>query len=168
MILMRKPYAHTPTSGFSIVEMSVAFAIFITVVTAAASAFQIHLKLHNSNSIKTRAALIIDEGFEAMKILRDISWKSNMADLENETDYYLFWNGTTYATSTTVTEFSNDLVFRFRVSYVHRDSSSGNIVSTGGYHDTGTLKITYTVAPLSDSSKTILATDVLIHDIFNN
>jgi hypothetical protein len=89
-----------------------------------------------------QANLLIEEGAEAVKLIRDTSWASITAIPTNTTRYLAFTGGTWTVTSTpnTIDGFTRTIV----VTDVSRDATD-DIASTGTL-DTGTKKVTVTVS----------------------
>lgn len=151
--------------GFSVVEIVVAAAIIVTVTTAAAGAWQLYLRLASSTGQKDQAALMTEEAGEILRLFRDQSWSGDIAPLANGTTYYLYWNGTQYATSTAV-QTQNGLERTVVLSAVSRDAGTFNIVSSGGTVDTNTRMATITVSPSGGSP--LLTSEMLIHNVYAN
>ncbi len=57
--------------GFSLTEIVIGAAIVALVVTAVASAWQFYVKLSGQSTRLTQAALLIEEGGEALQYMRD-------------------------------------------------------------------------------------------------
>lgn len=158
---------NTRSSGFSIIEIVVACAIIVSLVTAAASAWQIYLRISDSSADRTQAALLTEEAGEALNLFRDTSWSGNISPLPLNTTYYLYWNGTRYATSTTPVTVQSYYTVGLSLAAVSRDGSS-NIVSSGGSNDTGTRQATVTITRLGTPNQTLLTSNLYIHNVFQN
>jgi Tfp pilus assembly protein PilV len=129
--------------GFFLVEVVVATAVIATVLVALLGAITKSVQVSSLALQKTQAAYLLDEGAEAVKFLRNASWNS-IADLEDNTAYYLAWNGSSWAI--TQTPQSVDAFTRtITVSSVYRDAS-GDIISGGGTLDDGTRKVLISVS----------------------
>src|SRR3989344_4335173 len=89
--------------GFSMVEAVVAIAIvsgFIVVLGVVNSAY---LQLSFGESDKIQASFLSEEGLEAMRFLRDESFKDNILPLYEGVDYYLYFSGSYFEPTTTQT-----------------------------------------------------------------
>src|SRR5574343_101171 len=86
--------------GLSMVEIVVAAAILITIVTAAGTAWQLYLKTAASSVRQSQAALIVEETSEVLRLFRDQSWTNLIAPLTTGVDYQLFSSGTLYSATT--------------------------------------------------------------------
>ncbi len=153
--------------GFGLIEIVVASSIIAVVVTGIAGALQMYIKLANTNGRYAQAALLTEEGSEAMRILRDTSWSTKIAPLSLNTTYYLYWTGSQYAATTTLTAVQNSFVRTVSFAAVNRDTSD-NISTTTGTLDANTRKVTIAVAMASSTSNILMRTDFLIHNVYSN
>ena len=154
-------------SGFGLVEIIVSIAIVTLVGTFASSAWTQYIKVNTKSNDLSRSAIITSEVSEALVMWRDTSWSSRINPLILNTPYYISWNGSTYATSTTAVSFQGNYSAFFTLSQVRRDGSS-NVVSSGGTVDTNTLKATVVVSLLSSSSNPISTSELLLHNVYSN
>ena len=154
-------------TGFSIVEVVVAAAIIATVGLAITGAWQGYIKITQLGASYTQAALLTEEAGEAIELYRDMSWSGMIAPLALNTPYYLYWNGTRYATSTTAVAVNTNYAVSFSLYPVMRDANS-NVVAAGGTNDPDTLKAAIIVTPFSNASSVYSESDILIHNIYGN
>jgi Tfp pilus assembly protein PilV len=130
------------TKGFFLIEVVIAVAVITVVLVSMLGIIQDTVEVSQRSLERTQGAYLLEEGFEAVKMIRDTSW-STIANLSNGTAYYLSWNGTTWSLSTTPSQigvFSRLIVF----DSVSRDGND-DIVDSGGTTDTRTRKGTATV-----------------------
>ncbi|MCX6715744.1 MAG: type II secretion system protein [Candidatus Taylorbacteria bacterium] len=153
-------------AGFSIIEIVIGAAIVALVVTAIASAWQFYVKLGGQSTRTTQAALLIEEGGEALQYLRDKGWASNIGNLATNTTYYLIWNGTDYVTTATPTLINNNYSRTVILSAVLRDASDN--IATTGTADPNTRTATLSIYPNLDTTTPILQAQMLIHNVFQN
>lgn len=154
-------------AGFSIVEIVIGAAIVALVVTAIATAWQFYTKLAGQSVRSTQAALLIEEGGEALQYMRDKGWTANIANLTNNTTYYLIWDGTDYKATTTPILINSAYSRTITFGAVQRDASY-NIASSGTV-DTDTRTATLNIyANLATTSTPILQAQMLIHNVFQN
>ena len=64
--------------GFNLLELLVALGVFVTVVIAFFGVVAISLRAMNRATAKVQTAFLLEEGVEALKLLRDISWQENI------------------------------------------------------------------------------------------
>ena len=155
------------TRGLSVVEIIVSAAIILTAVTGLAGAWQLYLKVSNLSTEYDIAALLTEEGGEALTVMRDTSWSSNIAPLSLNTPYYLYWNGTTYQATTTQQINQNSYVRTITFSSIYRDTND-NITSSGGTLDANTRDVMITVYPVGNASTTLAQSEMLIHNVYTN
>ena len=131
-------------SGFMLVEILVAVCIITASVIAVTIVAQKSIAVSRQAFNSSQAGFLLEEGAEAVRILRDNAW-SNISALTVGTTYYPTFTGGTWTMSTTpntVGSFTRTVV----VASVNRDSSTKDIVSSGGSVDSGTKLVTVTVS----------------------
>ncbi len=141
LIKMKKFYKN---KGFAMVEIMVAAAIIAASFLFAMAVAQKSIYLSRQATHQVEASLLLEEGAEATRIVRDNAW-TNISALSSGTNYYPTFSGGTWTLSTT----SNAVgIFTRRVTLeaVNRDLSTGSIVTSGGTTDNYTKKITVTVS----------------------
>jgi Tfp pilus assembly protein PilV len=135
--------------GVSIVEVLIASAIIMTSVVSIMGVYGGLTSIAIRNTAKVQAGMLLDEGAEALRFMRDVSWNANINPLVNGTTYTLYWDHTVanYGWRATTTRDMIDDQFdrTFILSSVYRDATSYDIVNTGGTLDAGTRKATISV-----------------------
>ncbi|HAE36978.1 MAG: hypothetical protein UR85_C0009G0014 [Candidatus Nomurabacteria bacterium GW2011_GWF2_35_66] len=164
-------------SGFTIIEILIACSIITVSMFALMQTAQKGLTLSYQALKKSQVNLLLEEGAEAVKSIRDNNW-ATIDGLSLDTPYYLFFNTTTKSwilddTSTTslsghIPTYPIDGVFirTVNISSVGRDVDDDILVS-GGTIDIRTKLVTISVSwpiPGSTSSKSL---SFYISDIFN-
>lgn len=152
-------------TGFMVVEIIVAAAIITATVLAGSSVAQKSIRVSNQGLHSSQAAFLLEEGAEAVRIVRDNNW-SNISTLTAGTNYYPTYTGGTWtlsATANQVGRFTRKVV----VSNVNRDASTGDIVSSGGAYDSGTKFFTITVSWLEQATTISKSVSFYISDIFS-
>ncbi|MFY9461907.1 MAG: hypothetical protein WAP51_01760, partial [Candidatus Sungiibacteriota bacterium] len=115
-----------------------------------------------------QAAFLSEEGIEAVKGLRDADWDTKIASLTPDTDHWLVFSGDAWALTSTAQPFADKRFDRrVRISAVGRDSSD-DIVGSGGAIDSGTKKITVSVAWFDRGATTTATLSTYITNLFNN
>ena len=133
------------TSGFMIVEVLIAASIITVSVIASAAVAQKSIYVGRQAFHVTEAAFLLEEGAEAVRILRDNAW-TNISGLASGTTYYLKFSGGTWTTTTlesdgTIGIFSRKVV----ITNVNRDATTQDIATIGS-DDPGTKLVTVTVS----------------------
>lgn len=134
--------------GFGLVELLIGVGIIGTVLMASFALSNRSLQLRDLTAKNVQAALLLEEGAEAMRLIRDSGWATTSA-LTLNTDYLLKWDGVMWGV-VPVTPGSVSLVDgvfdrRVRLSSISRDASH-KIVSTGGTVDPDGKKITVSIS----------------------
>ncbi len=129
--------------GGMMVEVLVAVAIITIAVLSATAVAQKSVTVSRQSTHNLQAAFLLEEGAEAVRVLRDDNW-TNISSLVSGTTYYPTFSGGTWTLSTTantIDSFTRTVV----LADVNRDGVSGDIVSSGGTLDAGTKFVTVTV-----------------------
>ncbi len=130
--------------GFAMVEILVATSIITAAFLFSMAVAQKSIYLARQATHQIQAAMLLEEGAEAVRIVRDNAW-TNISSLTSGTNYYPTFSNGTWTLSTT----SNTVgIFTRKVTLasVNRNLTSGDIVISGGTADNYTKKITVTVS----------------------
>ena len=120
-----------------VVVSIVTVSILVALTVAQKSIYLARQSLHHSQS-----AFLLEEGAEAVKVIRDNAW-SGISSLTLSTDYYLSFSGDTWTLSTTPSQvgaFTRRIVF----SSAYRDANQDLALS--GTLDDQTRLVTVTVS----------------------
>jgi Tfp pilus assembly protein PilE len=158
--------APSHSRGLSVVELVVAAAIIVSVVTMATSAWQLYFRVSRTNGQLTQATLLTEEASEAINFLRDLGWTTYVAPLSLDIPYYIYWNGTQYTISSTPITVNKIYNVTVTLSAVNRDVNS-NITTSGGTLDARTKAVKISIINAT-SSQTVLEVPLIIHDVFHN
>ena len=136
-------YAKRCGRGFMIVEVLVAVSIITVSILAAMTVAQKSVYISRQAFHMTQATFLLEEGAEAVRILRDNAW-TNISSLSAGTDYYPSFFGGTWTLSTTANTVG---IFTRKVTIasVNRDNTTKDISATGT-NDLGTKLVTVTVS----------------------
>lgn len=162
--------------GFTLVEVLVACSIISLSMFALMQTAEKGIRLSEEALKKSQASLLLEEGAESVKSIRDNSW-TTIANLNLNTPYHLFFNTTTKVwvldTSTTnlsgsIPSYPIDNVFdrTVTISSVGRDAND-KILGSGGTIDTGTKKVTVIVTWNSQKVSVSKSLSFYISNIFN-
>ncbi|MFA5791956.1 MAG: hypothetical protein WC884_02875 [Candidatus Paceibacterota bacterium] len=129
--------------GFMIVEVLIAASIITISILAAMTVTQKSVYVSRQAFHATQAAFLLEEGAEAVRVLRDNNW-TNISLLTIGTNYYPTFSGGTWTLSSTPNTID---IFTRTVSTanVNRDNTTKDISSIGT-NDPGTKLITVTVS----------------------
>ena len=154
--------------GFGLIEAVIGIALITLFLFGIAESGKLASRLIGSSSLARQAAFLSEEGIEAVKGLRDSGWTFNIAPLVLDTDYWLNFSGGVWVLTSTAQPFlDNRFDRRVRISAVGRDSSD-DIVVSGGVIDTGTKKVTVSVAWSDRGATTTAILSTYVTNLFNN
>ncbi len=157
----------TQNKGFGLLEIAIGISVISLSIFSLTAISNLALKLTEESARNTQASFLLEEGIEALKILRDSSWSANIASLATETTYYPSF--TNHNWQTTLTNIYIDGIFErsFVLQNVNRDIND-DIVSSGGILDPDTKKLTVFVSWLSRNGTTTQSVSAYITNLFNN
>lgn len=152
--------------GFSLMEIVVAVGIAALVIFSLGKVNETALRLSSESADRIEASLLLNEGVEAMKFLRNKSWSQNIAPLSTSATYYLTFATTTYAATTTAPALIDGAFSReVTISAVTRDAQ--DTIASGGVNDSSTRKVTVTVSWQNHDSYSEKI-DMYLSDIYQN
>lgn len=125
-----KAISYKLKAGISLVEVVIGTALILLSLVGLTGAYSFYLKAGLKNTDTLKAAFLLQEGVEAVTLLRDDAW-SNLSPLTPGVSYYLSWNGTTWVATTA--EALIDGAFRRTVildDVYRRDSDKDIVAST--------------------------------------
>ncbi len=150
-------------SGFGLIEVVIGAAIISISLFGMVSMFSKSIQISREVGKKVQASFLLEEGVEAVRIMRDSSW-SNISSLSNSTDYYLVFSNGSWATSTMNTFIDGKFERKFVLSNVYRDSNDD--IATSGTLDTGIKKITVSVSWFGKNSTTTESVSAYLANLF--
>ena len=152
--------------GFTLLEILIGASIITASFLGVLTVFDRLTKASQQMMDLTQAYFLLEEGLEVARIWRDNSW-INLGDWSNGAEYYLIWTNGQWATSTVNTFLDGKFERKIKLNSVQRDSSSDDIVISGGTDDPGTKLITATVAWRADNATTTKIISTYLTDLFN-
>lgn len=150
--------------GFLLLEVIIVISIISISVWAIMSVAQKSIQLSQRSLHANQATFLLEEGAEAIRIIRDSAW-SNIASLNMDTDYYLSFSGNTW-TLTSNPETIGNFGRRVRFSNVNRDALTGSIDPTGSA-DAGTKLVSIYIDWFEGSNLTNRTLEFYLSDIFS-
>ena len=152
------------SNGFGLIEIIIGSAILTISLIAMSTYFQKSLQLNQDSGKLVKASFLLEEGIEAVKFFRDTSWL-NISGLTAGTPYYLEFDGTKWATTTSNIFVDGIFERKLTIDNVSRDTND-DIVSSGGTLDTGTKKATVSVAWSDRTGTTTKSISTYLTNIF--
>lgn len=151
--------------GFGMVEVLIASGIMSVVIVTIIGVYHSLAELSLENTPKIQAAFLLEEGTEAIRLMRDTTW-ARVASTTLGTTYYLRWQSGSWVATTSpqmVDIFTRTIVF----SSVQRDGSF-NIVNSGGSVDNSSRKATIAVTWPTQNGTSSRSIDMYIFNTFND
>ena len=135
------------------IEILVAASIITASVLAAMAVAQKSIYVARQSFHTSQASFLLEEGAEAVRVLRDNAW-TNISSLTTGANYYPLFSSGTWTLSATSLQVG---IFTRTVSManVSRDSTTSDIVSSGGTNDASTKLVTVTVSSLVFNFKSL-------------
>ena len=150
-------------TGFSLVEIVIGAAIITLSLTGLMVAFQSVAKLEKKNIRMVQASYLTEEGLEVVRALRVDGW-DNIASFTSGANYYLSYNAGAWVLNSTPTMINNLFERKIIIDEVNRDGS--HEIAEAGTLDTGTKKITVSVAWRDGSATTTKTVATYLTNIF--
>lgn len=123
---MRTKYRYK--RGLGLMEIVVGTAIISMSLVGLVTAFNVFVRAGLSNTNKTQATYIMEEGIEALRYLRDGGWSSNISSLSKGTPYYFTFDGSNWGTTITKALIDNKFDRTVVLKDVYRRNSDDDIV----------------------------------------
>lgn len=151
-------------SGFMIIEVIVATSIIVIFVLVAMSVASKSIRFSHQSLRNTQASFLIEEGAEAVRIVRDNAW-ANISGLNTNTTYYPTFTGGSWTLSTTPVQIDN-FTRTVVLLDVNRDPGTGDI-DVSGTNDNGTKFVTVNVSWVEGGETITRTLSFYILDIFS-
>lgn len=131
-------------SGLGLVEVLIGASIIVVGILAILVTHSTYVKYALSHDEEVQSTYLLEEGIEAMTLLRDTSWSANIVPISTSATTSLYFNGTAWTMSSTTNEYIDGIFTRnVRVYAVNRDVN-GKIADVGT-NDPDTRKIVVTL-----------------------
>lgn len=155
------------SKGFSLVEVIVASAIISASLVAIIAVSQKSIVASHRALDTYIAGTLLEEGAEAVRIVRDNDW-STISGLSSAVTYYPKFSSGSWTLTTTAADGTVGIYTRsVTLAAVARDSND-DIVSSGGTTDSGTRLATVTVAWPEGSTTVTKTLSFYLLDIFSS
>lgn len=152
--------------GFGLLEIIVGLSLISGSFFALFLVSQMSLKIVEENLNTAKASFLAEEGFEAIRILRDSSWNINISSLTVGNSYYFEFNGVTWLSTTTNAYIDGIFERKFVLSSVYRNAN-GDIADSGTL-DTGARKVTVSVSWSTKNGTTTRSISSYLFNIFGD
>lgn len=138
----------------TIVELVVAVAIVAVFVVVVANSYAVLLRLAFSNTQKIKAVFLLEDTLEAVKFLKTANWQEHIQPLQSESDYFLSFNGNSWAVSDENVFIDGLFERKFILEDVYRDGAGQIVDPASGNLDESTKKVTAFVSWQKGSATT--------------
>lgn len=163
---------HTPYSilhrGISLVEVVIGTALILLALAGLVTSYSFYLKAGLKNTDSLKATFLLQEGVEAVTLMRDNGW-STLSSLATGTPYYLAWSGTSWIATSTATTTDGVFLRTFQLDDVYRKSADQDIVASSSPDiktlDAGTKAVMVRVITASGATTTL---DISIRTYLTN
>ena len=146
-----------------LVEVIVAISIISLSILAATAVAQKSVSLSRQALHVSQASYLLEEGAEAVRILRDNGW-SNISALTAATDYYPAFSANTWILSTTPSQVG---IFTRKVNVANVNRNNTDDIAGTGTPDSGTRLFTVTVSWNEGGTATSKTLSFYLSDIFS-
>lgn len=154
-------------NGFGLVEVVVGSAVLSVALLGISTFFQTTLRASKATETAVQGDYFLEEGIEALKLFRDISYTGNIRNMSTTTTYYFSWSGTSWASTTVNTLIDNKFERKVTFTDVKRDVNSD--IATTGTYDPDIKLVTVSVSWWSPViGTTTRSIQTYITNIFNN
>ena len=138
--------------GFGLVEILVGSAILVTIMLSFSFFYRQALELSNQTTKFVQSNLLIEEGLEVVKLMRDDGWATNIASIATNTPQHLSFSGSLWISTTTIS-FIDGLYDRTLIfEDVFRDGNED--IASAGTYDPNARKVTVGVSWYKPSTTT--------------
>lgn len=145
-------------------ELLIIASVLVVLIISASAVAKKGIDVARQSLHQAQASFLLEEGAEAVRILRDNNW-TNISGSTALSYYYATFSGGTWVisqSSSSIGIFTRRIVF----TDVYRDATTQDIVSSGGVLDTGTRLVTVYVAWTEGSTNIEKNIKFYITDLF--
>lgn len=140
---MKKKHKQSQQFGFGLLEIIVAISLIAISLFSLGIAGRIAHRAADEASREAQAYVLLEEGFEATRIIRDQSW-SSVSSLNVSTTYYLFFESNMWQTTTAPQQIDGIFTRSFVLQNIYRDASDA--IAPSGILDPDARKLEMTVS----------------------
>lgn len=152
--------------GFGILEIVVGASVILILLLGVSAISEMSLRVGTESVKNTKAAFLLEEGAEAIKTMRDMSYASKISTLTPSTNYYLSFENTAWNTTSSNVYINGVFERKFVLENILRNANDD--ISSSGASDQNTKKFTVFVSWQSKNGTTTKKISGIIANIFNN
>lgn len=152
--------------GFALVEIVIGVAILASSILAFSLFYQKSLRVSQRTTTVIQSNFLLEEGVEAVKLMRDAGWQVYIESIATSTPYYFDFSGGVWSATTTNTYIDDQFERSFLLEDVFRDASDD--ISVSGTFDSGIRKATVAVSYAGEVGTTTKSVSIYLANIFSN
>lgn len=152
--------------GIGLIEAVTGISIVSLFIFSLMLVSQMSQKIVGESVRSAQAYFLLEEGVDAVKIIRDTSWSSGIGSLAAGTDYFFSYNGTTWVSTTSNVYVDEIFERKFSLNNVYRDANDD--IAPSGTLDNGTKKATVSVSWRGRTGTTTKNASFYLTDLFSN
>lgn len=164
---MKLVFSKQTKTGFALAEAVISISVLAIVLTLLGVVGSNLLRTSLDNTARVQAAYLSEEGLEAVRLIRDGGWTTNIAPYASGSTFYLYFDGVGWNATSTNTFIDSTFERSVTLNEVRRDSSQ-RIVSSGGTVDPNIKKITVTVSWNSRGATSTRSVSTYLANVFDN
>lgn len=152
--------------GSGLIEALVGVSVASSFIFSMMFVSQLSQKIIGESVKNIQTSFLLEEGVDALKILRDTSWNSNINSFATGADYYFYYDGVTWMGTTSNYYIDGIFERKFRLDPVYRDANDD--ISGSGTLDGGAKKATVNVSRRGRMGTTTQSASFYLTDLFAN
>lgn len=154
------------TRGVSVVEVIIGTAVFVAVVGVVTNMYARLTEAVLDNTQTLQATLLLEEGGEVVRIMRDNGWGSFLAGVDLNTPYYYSFDGSNWSLATTTPVYVDGIFLRsVAFDEVYRDGN--DVIAQSGTLDPNTREAVVSVSWSEETGTTTQTQTLYISNIFD-
>lgn len=130
-------YFKNKKRGIGSLEVLIGISIIFVSIFSTISSYHFFLKITQKNTKTIKTQYLLEEGAEAIRIIRDSDWTS-FSNINVDTDKYLFFDGNTWVLADNNIYIDNFFERKIIIKNVYRDSDDK--IAEAGTLDLGTRR----------------------------
>jgi Tfp pilus assembly protein PilE len=139
--------------GVGLVEVMIGIAIVVGATLASFVYFSLAIKVARQSAETVQAALLVEEGMEAIRAIRDNGYSTHITVIPTDTNRYLAFSGSEWQATSTPSVIEGIFTRTFTLGEVRRDGSD-DIVLSGGTIDPDVVEVRVVVSWEDESGGT--------------
>jgi Tfp pilus assembly protein PilV len=153
-------------SGFGLLEVVIGVAIISITLFGLMAVSRTALRIVDGAAQNVQAGFLLEEGVEAIKIMRDSGWSANISTLSAGAPHYFNFDGSTWRATTSNIFIDGVFERSFIIENVYRDGDDD--IAASGTLDQDTKKISVSVSWNKRTGTTTKTISTYIANLFNN